>query len=107
MGGEADRHMSDFDINNFYGVRALVTLFKDTTTAQGVMPELIGVYKALPFIGEEGEGEATGRWPNWDRFRETMKEVWSELQLFAFLMEEVEWLKEAERMRGLRAKESQ
>lgn len=81
MGGEADRQMAEFDVNNKYGVRACMTLYMDSREAQGVMAELLGLYKALPFIGEAGEGEATGRWRTWEDFRESLKKAWGDMQM--------------------------
>jgi len=96
MGGEADRQMAEFDVNNRYGVRALLTLYSDTTTAQGTMAELLGLYKDLPFIGDAGEGEATGRWRTWEDFRGAVSQAWRDMQLHAEFHTEAEKLAEQE-----------
>jgi len=82
MGGGADRHMADFDVNNSYGVRALETLFRDTTKKSAdEVPDLIELYQGLSFIGEEGDGEATGRWSEWKHFAEEARDIWDRLHL--------------------------
>jgi len=90
MGGGADQHMSDFDVNNPYGVRALETLYLDTVRPKGQAPDLLALYEGLPFLGAEGEGEASGRWPLWEDFAAEAGEVWGRLNLreeFAEMME--------------------
>merc|ERR1719454_1861277 len=52
MGGGADRHMAEFDVNNVYGVRALTTLYADTTKIQSAAPDLLAVYESMRFLGE-------------------------------------------------------
>lgn len=96
MGGGADRHMAVYDVNNAYGRKALETFYRDTSVANTVCnePELIGIYKALPFIGVPGGDsapEATGRWPTWADFAQEVCAVWKNLNLvekFADFLEE-------------------
>jgi len=101
MGGGADSHMAAFDINNSYGERAIVTLFKDTTEAQGMAPALMNVYQNLPYIGPAGEGEATGRWPTWGDFRVNIGQIWKELNL----VEDLQSMAEAQRDGGSKTME--
>jgi len=77
MGGVGDRHMMDFDVNNIYGERALATFYADTAKAESAAPVLLALYEALPFIGAEGDGEATGRWPTWEDFVVEANKAWT------------------------------
>eukprot|EP00930_Biecheleria_cincta_P023764 TRINITY_DN17104_c0_g1_i1.p1 TRINITY_DN17104_c0_g1~~TRINITY_DN17104_c0_g1_i1.p1 ORF type:complete len:1912 (-),score=397.98 TRINITY_DN17104_c0_g1_i1:147-5882(-) len=77
MGGVADRHMTDFDVNNMYGKRALLTLYRDTTKPEGNLPELLALYESLPFIGAEGAGEAAGHWLTWEDFVPVADNAWT------------------------------
>eukprot|EP00931_Biecheleriopsis_adriatica_P069790 TRINITY_DN435_c0_g2_i1.p1 TRINITY_DN435_c0_g2~~TRINITY_DN435_c0_g2_i1.p1 ORF type:complete len:2117 (-),score=606.84 TRINITY_DN435_c0_g2_i1:43-6393(-) len=77
MGGVADRHMTEFDVNNAYGQRAIATFYTDTCKPESGMPELLALYEALPFIGEAGDGEATGIWPTWEDFAKDANRAWA------------------------------
>jgi len=81
MGGAADRHMAEFDINNPYGVKALSTLYRDTASTLSNAPELLELYKSLNFIGKEGDFLASGRWPEWQDFAKEVSKVWHDLRL--------------------------
>ncbi|CAJ1401369.1 unnamed protein product [Effrenium voratum] len=81
MGGVADSHMTDFDVNNAYGQKALMTFYTDTAKFSSVAPELLALYEALPFIGAEGDGEASGRWPTWQEFVEEVNTAWDVTRL--------------------------
>ncbi|CAL1128430.1 unnamed protein product [Cladocopium goreaui] len=81
MGGVADQTMTDFDVNNAYGQRALAMFYTDTAKTLSAVPELLALYEALPFIGGEGDGEANGRWPTWQDFAEEVCDAWSATRL--------------------------
>merc|ERR1719440_2044917 len=66
MGGGADRHMAEFDVNNVYGIRALMTLYSDTMKITSAAPDLLAVYESMRFLGDDAP--ATGRWPDWHAF---------------------------------------
>jgi len=100
MGGGADRHMADFDVNNAYGVRALETLYVDTTSTLSAAPELHALYEGLPFIGSEGDGEATGRWPRWEDFASEVNGVWGRLNLREEFSEMIDAMKQDRARRG-------
>eukprot|EP00927_Polykrikos_kofoidii_P027140 TRINITY_DN23992_c0_g2_i1.p1 TRINITY_DN23992_c0_g2~~TRINITY_DN23992_c0_g2_i1.p1 ORF type:complete len:841 (+),score=179.26 TRINITY_DN23992_c0_g2_i1:2-2524(+) len=76
MGGVADRHMSEFDVNNGYGEKALEFLYRDSTRVEGPPSDLQDIYETLPFIGEAGVGEATGRWPTPKAFLREVGMFW-------------------------------
>jgi len=90
MGGGADRHMAEFDLNNNYGKRALAVLYTDTTSVASAAPDLIATYEALPFIGSSDDSTAGGRWPNWEAFAHDVNGVWRLLHL----IEEMDFLKD-------------
>eukprot|EP00913_Durusdinium_trenchii_P013902 g13051.t1 len=95
MGGVADQAMTDFDVNNAYGLRALATFYIDTAKMLSAAPELLALYEALPFIGCQGDGEATGKWPTWEAFVEDVNVAWSVTKLW----EEIEFLVEDSKSR--------
>eukprot|EP00928_Gymnodinium_smaydae_P047232 TRINITY_DN31509_c0_g1_i1.p1 TRINITY_DN31509_c0_g1~~TRINITY_DN31509_c0_g1_i1.p1 ORF type:complete len:1880 (+),score=459.56 TRINITY_DN31509_c0_g1_i1:802-5640(+) len=90
MGGVADKHMCDFDINNAYGARALYTVFRDTNATPGSELELGPLYSTLPFLGKAGDGPASGRWTDWWEFAAEMRGTWR----FLNLIEDMEALAE-------------
>lgn len=96
MGGVADQAMTDFDVNNAYGLRALATFYIDTAKMLSAAPELLALYEALPFIGCQGDGEATGKWPTWEAFVEDVNVAWSVTKLW----EEIEFLVEDSKSRS-------
>lgn len=104
MSGCADRHFCDFDVNNYYGRKALATLFTDTrSTGEPILQALYENRTALPFIGEADDGEATGRWPDWEAFANDVRQVWGRLCLVTELEELCEEMAEPERWMRLGA----
>jgi len=89
MGGGADRHMAAFDVNNNYGVRALATIYVDTSKTVSADPDLLNIYEAMPFLGDQLP--ATGRWPDWESFVNETKNIWRKLRMY----EDMEFLKES------------
>eukprot|EP00933_Yihiella_yeosuensis_P030294 TRINITY_DN23955_c0_g1_i1.p1 TRINITY_DN23955_c0_g1~~TRINITY_DN23955_c0_g1_i1.p1 ORF type:complete len:1351 (-),score=366.53 TRINITY_DN23955_c0_g1_i1:152-4117(-) len=77
MGGVADRHMSDFDVNNVYGRRALDTLYKDTCSVDACAPELLAVYESMPFIGADStDDKESDGWATWEDFARDVHNAW-------------------------------
>ncbi|CAE8651243.1 unnamed protein product, partial [Polarella glacialis] len=81
MGGVGDKAMTDYDVNNMYGQRALATFYTDTVRALGALPELLALYEGLPFIGAQGDGEASGVWPTWEDFAQEVSGTWGKIHL--------------------------
>jgi hypothetical protein len=80
MGGVADMHMAEFDVNNPYGEKALEIFYRDTQKkGESERSDFIDLYESLPFIGTDGE--ASGKWPTWEDFRQSAKAMWPRLNM--------------------------
>lgn len=82
--------MAEFDVNNVYGVRALMTLYADTSKITSAAPDLLAIYESMRFLGDLAP--ATGRWADWEAFAKEVRAVWRRIRMY----EDMEFMKTEE-----------